>query len=55
MDGLALQSECTSEPIMPNSMYSGYYSDTMVKYILACGPDSSVFLCAINFPGSWHN
>jgi hypothetical protein len=34
MDGLALQSKCTSEPIKQNSMYRGYYSDTMVNNLL---------------------
>jgi hypothetical protein len=49
-DGVALTSDCTSEPIEKNSMYSGYHSDTMVNNIFAYGPDGKVFLCAINFP-----
>jgi hypothetical protein len=55
MDGLALTSECTSEAIEQNAMYNGYHSDTMVNNIFAYGPDGKVFLCAINFPGSWHD
>jgi hypothetical protein len=55
MDGLALQSECTSEPIEQNSMYNGYLSDTMANNIFAYCPNGKVFLCAINFPGSWHD
>jgi len=55
MDGLALQSECTSEQIEQNAMYSSYHSDTMVNNIFAYGPDGKVFLAAINFPGSWHD
>ncbi len=55
MDGVALQSECTSEQIEQNAMYSGYHSDTMVNNIFAYGPDGKVFLCAINFPGRWIN
>jgi hypothetical protein len=55
MDGLTLQSEFTSKPIEQNSMYSGYYSNTMVNNIFAYGPDGKVFLCAINFPGSWYD
>jgi len=55
MDGVALQSECTSEQIEQNAMYSGYHSDTMVNNIFAYGPDGKVFLAAINFPGSWHD
>jgi hypothetical protein len=55
MDGLALTSECTSEVIEQNAMYNGYHSDTMVNNIIAYGPDGKVFLCAINFPGSWHD
>jgi hypothetical protein len=31
MDGVTLTSECTSEPIEQNAMYSGYHSDTMVN------------------------
>jgi len=27
----------------------------MVNNIIAYGPDGQVFLCAINFPGSWHD
>jgi hypothetical protein len=55
MDGIALQSECTLEAIMQNSMYGDYYSDTMINSIFAYGPDGKVFLCSINYPGSWHN
>lgn len=55
MDGLALTSECTSEDIEQNAMYNGYHSDTMVNNIFAYGPDGKVFLCAVNFPGSWHD
>jgi hypothetical protein len=52
MDGLVLQYECTSKLIEQNSMYSGYYSDTMVNNIFAYGPDGKVFLCTISFPVS---
>jgi hypothetical protein len=55
MDGISLSSECTSEQFEQNAMYSGYHSDTMVNNIFAYGPDGKVFLCAINFPGSWHD
>ena len=55
MDGLALTSECSSEEIVQNAMYNGYHSDTMVNNIFVYGPDGKVFLCAINFPGSWHD
>jgi hypothetical protein len=55
MDGVALQSECTSEKIEQNAMYSGYHSDTMVNNIFVYGPNGKVFLCTINFPGSWHD
>jgi hypothetical protein len=50
-----LISECTSEVLEQNAMYSGYHSDTMVNNIIAYGPDVMVFLCAINIPGSWHD
>jgi hypothetical protein len=52
MDGVALQSECTSEPIEQNSMYSGYYSDMIANNIFSYG---KVILCAINFLGSWYD
>jgi DDE superfamily endonuclease len=55
LDGLSLASECSSEVIEQNAMYNGYHSDTMVNNIFAYGPDGKVFLCAINFPGSWHD
>jgi hypothetical protein len=55
MDGLALTYECTSELIEQNAMYNGYHSDTMVSNMIAYGSDGKVFLCAINFPGSWHD
>jgi hypothetical protein len=55
MDDLSLTSECTLEPVTQNSMYNGYHSDTMVNNVVAYGPDGKVFLCAINFPGSWHD
>jgi hypothetical protein len=55
MDGVSLSSECTSEPVVQNSMYSGYHSDTMVNNVLAYAPDGKIIFCAINFPGSWHD
>jgi hypothetical protein len=55
MDGLSLTSECALEPVAQNSMYNGYHSDTMVNNVAAYGPDGKVFLCAINFPSSWHD
>jgi hypothetical protein len=55
MDGLSLTSECTSEPVAQSTMYNGYHSDMMVNNIVAYGPDGKVFLCAINFPGNWHD
>jgi hypothetical protein len=55
MDGVALTSECTPKPIEQNAMYSGYHIDTMVNNLFAYGPDGKAFLCAINFPGSWHD
>ena len=53
LDGLALTTECCPEIVVQNSMYSGYHSDTMVNNVFAYGPDGKVFLCAVNFPGSW--
>jgi len=55
MDGVSLTSECTSEPVVQNFMYSGYRSDTIVNNLLAYGPDGRVIFCTINFPGSWHD
>jgi hypothetical protein len=55
MDGLSLTSECTSEMLEQNSMYNGYHSDTMVNNLIAYGSDGKVFLCVVNFPGSWHD
>jgi hypothetical protein len=49
-----LTSEGTSEPVVQNSMYSGYHSDIMVNNLFD-GPDSRVIFCAINFPSSWHD
>ncbi len=55
MDGPTLTSNFTSAPIEPNTMYSDYHNDTMVNNFFAYGLDGRVFLCAINFPGSWHD
>jgi len=55
MEGVAVLSECTSETIEQNAMYSTYYSDTMVTNIIAYGADGKVLLCGTNFPGSWHD
>jgi len=55
MDGVSLTSEWTSEPVVQNSMYSEYHSDTMVNNLFAYGSDGRVIFCAINFPGSWHD
>jgi len=53
MDGVSLPTECTSEELEQNAMYDGYTCDTAVNNVLAYGPDGKVFLCALNFPGSW--
>jgi hypothetical protein len=55
MDGISLSSECTLEQFKQNAMYSSHHSSTMVNNIFGYGPDGKVFLCAINFPGSWHD
>jgi hypothetical protein len=52
MDGVTLTSESISEPVVQNSMYCGYQSDTMVNNLCAYAPDGKVIFCAINFPGS---
>ena len=53
MDGVSLPTKCTSEELEQNAMYDGYTCDTAVNNVLAYGPDGKVFLCALNFPGSW--
>jgi hypothetical protein len=53
MDGLALTSECFLEPIEQDPMYSGHHYDIIVNNIFVYGLDCKVFLCAINFLGSW--
>ena len=55
MDGASPTSGCTLEPVVQNSMYSGYHNDTMVNNLFAYTPDGRVIFCAINFPGSWHD
>lgn len=55
MDGLSLHSECSSNTVEQNAMYSGYHSDTMVNNIFAYAADGKVFLCGLNFPGSSHD
>jgi hypothetical protein len=55
MDSLSLVSECTSAVLEQSAMYNGYHSETMVKNIIAYGPDGKVFLATINFPGSLHD
>jgi hypothetical protein len=60
MDGVSLTSECSSEPVVQNSMCSGYHSDTMVNNLLAYAPDvlaqriyySKYF--AIHLKDGWH-
>jgi hypothetical protein len=53
MDGVSLPVECTDDQLEQNPMYCGYSCDTMVNNVFAYGPDGKVFLCALNFPGSW--
>ncbi len=53
MDGLGLATEMTNERLEQNAYYCGYDCDTMVNNVLVFGPDGKVFLCAINYPGSW--
>jgi hypothetical protein len=53
MDGVSLLVECTDDQLEQNAMYCGYSYDTMVNNVFAYGPDGKVFLCALNFPGSW--
>jgi len=54
INGVSLTSESTSEPVVQNSMYSGYHSDTMVNNLVGYGPDGRVIFCAINFLRSMH-
>jgi hypothetical protein len=53
MDGVSLESECTSDRVTQNTFYSGYDCDTMVNNVFAYRPDGTVFFTVINFPGSW--
>jgi hypothetical protein len=53
MDGVSLPVECTDKQLEQNTVYCSYSCDTMVNNVLAFGPDGKVFLCALNFPGSW--
>lgn len=55
MDGLSVPCECSSDPLIQNAFYNGYHSDTMVNNVLVFGPDGKVFICCLNFPGSWHD
>ena len=55
MDPVSFTTECTPEQIEQNAMYNGSRSDTMNNNIFVYGPDGKVFLCVINFPGSWHD
>ena len=55
MDGLSLHSECSSNAVEHNAMYSGYHSDTMVNNIFAYAANGKVFLCGLNFPASNHD
>ena len=55
MDGLSLHSECSSDNLEQNAMYTGYHSDTMVNNVFVWGTDGKVFLCALNFVGSAHD
>jgi flavoprotein len=55
MDGLSLLSECNSNTYEQNAMYNGYHADTMVNNAFAYGADGKVFLCGLNFPGSYHD
>jgi len=53
MDGLGLATEMTDERLEQNAYYCGYDCDTMINNVLIFGPDGKVFLCALNYPGSW--
>ena len=55
MDGLSLHCDCTLDTLEQNAMYSGYHCDIMVNNIFAYTVDRRVFLCGLNFPGSWHD
>ena len=55
MDGVSLRTECTSNELMQNAYYGGYEKDTVVNNVFKYGPDGKIFVCAINFPGSWHD
>jgi hypothetical protein len=53
MDGVSLPTECTSEELEQNAMYCSYTCNTTVNNVFAYSPDGKVFLCTLNFPGSW--
>ena len=55
MDGLSIHVQCSDHAETQNAWYNGYHSDTMCNNVFLFGPNGKVLLCAINYPGSWHD
>jgi hypothetical protein len=56
MDDISFSSEYTTyERVTQNTFYCGYDCDTMVNNVFTYHMDSTVFFCAIKFPGSWRD
>ena len=55
MDGLSIHVQCSDDPELQNACYNGYHADTMCNNVFLFGPNGKVLLCAINYPGSWHD
>ncbi len=53
IDGLGLATQMTDERLKQNTYYCRYDCDTMINKVLVFGPDGKVFVCAINYLGSW--
>ena len=50
IDGLSLHSECNSETLEQNALYSGYHCNTMVNNFFVGGVYGKVLLFGLYFP-----
>jgi hypothetical protein len=55
VDGVSLQTQCSSDPAIQSSFYNGYHHDTMVNNVFAFSPEGKIIMACINYPGSWHD
>ncbi len=55
MDGLKLYLEQSGDVVLQNMFYNGWTHDPYVSSVFVFGPDGTIPIAAINYPGCFHD